>query len=157
MNFRLTGEQIEFAIKQMTTWIEIKLDQGQKVGVADPSHSALLFRLLSGKKPLPKPPPRSFSRPNYELAEGEPVKIELCEHDDGVVVVDQDGGWEWQDKVRGRLVYQKTGDVYKYDPETKVLVRLIEDEKMCVCGHYHSRGFGCNHPACNCNLLREIK
>ena len=36
---------------------------------ADVQHSALLQRLLSGKKPLPLPPPLAMSYPNYSLVE----------------------------------------------------------------------------------------
>ncbi len=42
---------------------------------ADISHSSLLWRLLTGEPPLEKVPPKSFSYPNYELAEGKEETI----------------------------------------------------------------------------------
>lgn len=69
----LTHEEICWIISKMETYIDLA---GGSVGVPDPSHSALLYRLLSGKDPLPIAPPKSYSRPNYHLGEGSPCVVE---------------------------------------------------------------------------------
>jgi len=48
-------------------WLDIKLENNQRqVTSADVDHSALLRRLLSGKEPLPEPPPNG----SYNEVEG---------------------------------------------------------------------------------------
>ena len=73
----LTQDQINFAIQCMAKWIHIRWDNDfGNPNPADVSHSALLHRLLSGKSPLDKPPPKSYSYPDYPMAEGEAVQID---------------------------------------------------------------------------------
>lgn len=100
----------QFAIRQaIREWLVIRLEWDRErltallngnmpivyQLLADVDHSALLHRLLSGKPPLPTPPPRRYSYPDYEsgevleLVDGE-VRCREC----GTVVlsgrVDQD-------------------------------------------------------------------
>ncbi len=64
-----------FFVKCMTKWLTIREEQGHDISPqasqlkADIDHSALLKRLLSGKEPLPLPPPHSFNQPWYSLIE----------------------------------------------------------------------------------------
>jgi hypothetical protein len=56
-------------------WLRVRDRGGRPLplgydGLADElAHSALLERMLSGKAPLPAPPPRSFGQPWYALVE----------------------------------------------------------------------------------------
>lgn len=78
----LTEEQIAFARRQVARWLRIKFHwEGSNFGtnggdrwkdvpqvgalVPDADHSALLWRLLSGKEPLPEPPPLDHAYPVY--------------------------------------------------------------------------------------------
>ena len=58
----LTPEQRIFVTKAIATWFRI-LEENKRFPptMADVSHSVLLQRLLSGKDPLPKVPPRACS------------------------------------------------------------------------------------------------
>jgi len=114
----LTYEQVNFAQSCVAKWMSICEEQQYAVNVPDASHSALLNRLLSGKKSLDKPPPLSFSYPNYWLAEGEEHWItEIRECDilgTTELIIDQCRDWEWCDKPNGILRHKLTGDLYKY-------------------------------------------
>lgn len=135
---KLTSHQAEFAIRCVEQYFLIKEKIGQKLLpsrlMVDMSHSALLRRLLSGKEPLEKPPPKRFSYPCYELGEGEPVEIcymsecpvydekgEQVEKPDEelfLVVIDQDRAWRWVDKEAGILLH-RNGDKFKFTPYEK--------------------------------------
>jgi len=73
------------------TWMRLTIEGGRTVGPCCASHSALLRRLLSGKPPLDKPPPRACSYPWYELGEG--AKCSLIdaprEYERGKLIVEQ--------------------------------------------------------------------
>ena len=70
----LTDEQAEFVRKCFKDWLRLRgkfeqsLDPELRGSInqlcADVDHSSLLRRLLSGKQPHPKPPPRNSARPN---------------------------------------------------------------------------------------------
>jgi hypothetical protein len=65
----------------------------------DLSHSALFSRLLSGKKPLPTPPPTSFSYPWYELLDdGHVESVEVWFDEQGGLVINQNGQWQLIEK-----------------------------------------------------------
>lgn len=52
----------------------------------DVDHSGLLCRCLSGEPVFPFQPPKSFSRPDYDLAEGKLVLVhDLFEEDESLV------------------------------------------------------------------------
>lgn len=88
----LTQEQINFAVGAFTEYLRfIERIEPQKpmslTRVAiNTDHSALLRRLLSGKKPLEVAPPKSYSYPDYAMAEGEVVTGEMFEVGEEVVV-----------------------------------------------------------------------
>lgn len=79
----LTREQQQFARRQFSRWIRVRVEHDQRKGrviermseqdwgqlVADIEHSSLLLRLLSGKDPLPEPPPRAYGYPDYKSVE----------------------------------------------------------------------------------------
>lgn len=106
----LDEKQIGFATKCVMEWIELyHVHLKRDPTPADAVHSSLLRRLLSGKKVLPKPPPKRFSCPDYKLAEGEVCDVgEIWEYKkedlspdgkyDYPVVVDQCLGWKWVEK-----------------------------------------------------------
>lgn len=79
----LTTDQIIFVRQQVARWLSIKfehertnLQAGEKKWprspvsyvhqlIPDADHSALLWRLLEGKEPLPEPPPLENAYPVY--------------------------------------------------------------------------------------------
>lgn len=72
---KLTSKRVDWIIARIEEWYSIREQYQQEGEVTHPSrsdvgHSALLWRLLSGEKALQYPPPRSFSYPNYNAAEG---------------------------------------------------------------------------------------
>lgn len=99
----LTYEQKLLAIEAFSRWLEIYAQHSEKAPIGeeaafqiriDADHSALLFRLLSGKEPLPVPPPTYMSRPWHSLietGEGQPFEV-----------------WDVAD-------YQALGDLWKDD------------------------------------------
>jgi len=67
MNEHLTVDQ---AVVAMARWLQIRQQWTPHAGAVNSAtvdHSALLRRLLSGKEPLPTPPPRACSYPWYDL------------------------------------------------------------------------------------------
>lgn len=130
---KLTDEQIQFVRMSIGTWLRVRRDDSEP-GVplhcpseADAHHSALLWRLLSGKAPLPKAPPRSYSSPDYDLGEGKVVTVidspsELPQRlpNEFGVVINQHVGYKWADKEKGILVH-KNGDYFKYTPNVEKL------------------------------------
>lgn len=101
---------VKAAIDAMSEWVRIRTSHGYRAELtpAEVDHSALLRRLLSGKPPLPEPPPRSFSYPWYELIEtGEDTcfveiiteHVALWNHgspEDPVIIVNQNPEWRLQ-------------------------------------------------------------
>lgn len=140
---KLDEQQIRYAMTCVMQWIEIyqaNMDKPSDRMLApntarptppDAIHSALLYRLLQGKKPFRNPPPKRFSYPSYEMAEGLPCQVmEIWEHTQGnirpdlwaeflersngyTIVVDQHIGWKWINK------YGQEND--KGVPETGIL------------------------------------
>lgn len=106
----LTVEDCRHAVAE---WIRIYWDKyGHGPSSADADHSALLFRLLSGKKALPVAPPTTFSYPNYTLGEGRPYEVfESHVTKDGTVVIDQS---LWRQESDGTLVWPETGERYRW-------------------------------------------
>jgi hypothetical protein len=81
-------------------WLQIRrafersdiLELPEEQLLADLWHSALVERLLSGKEPLDRPPPRSFSYPWYELVErgwGWARQVHVPAEDPYLVLIDQ--------------------------------------------------------------------
>ena len=62
-------------IAALLRWLDIREENGRPFPGsldqlrADIDHSSLLYRLYSGKEPLPEAPPRAMSYPDYELVE----------------------------------------------------------------------------------------
>jgi len=115
----LTEEQIAFVTRAFSEWFAVLFDE-QKVYPtnADVDHSALLHRLLEGKKPFPNPPPKRFSYPCYALAEGEKVEIgSFTEHDNGTIHIDQSDEWRWYNKTTEQLTHVPTLDRYMLTKE----------------------------------------
>ena len=73
---KLSTKRVNWIIDMIGEWYAIREQSGldRDPTRADVDHSALLWRLLSGEKALRYPPPRSFSYPNYEAAEGNEFK-----------------------------------------------------------------------------------
>lgn len=84
----LTTHQVQWALHQVARWLYTRSQWEHhtappraglnpqvlsQIGI-DADHSGLLYRLLSGKDPLPHPPPTSFSRPDYARVEGKDFK-----------------------------------------------------------------------------------
>lgn len=125
----LTEEQKSFVRIQVGTWLRVRRETsipGMPIyapSEADAHHSCLLWRLLSGKEPLPKAPPRSYSCPDYALGEGEAVTVidspfEFPSDDKvsgGKVCINQHSGYKWIDKEKGILQHEN-GDYFKFTP-----------------------------------------
>jgi len=145
----LSNSQIHYAIKRVGLWLDkIK----SKPSSADADHSALLFRVLSGKDPLPKPPPCRMSRPWYELGEGNPIEL----HSDfdkiveinGKVSVGNSGPFEWHNKKRNILVYPPTGElfwIFDKDKNTKCIQKIEGNGFKAL--EINGKLTGCDH--CN--------
>ncbi|HLG26328.1 MAG TPA: hypothetical protein VI423_00920, partial [Paenisporosarcina sp.] len=62
-------------IKTLLEWLQICQQNGRSFPsslttlMINIDHSVLLRRMLEGKPPLPKAPPRTFSYPNYQMIE----------------------------------------------------------------------------------------
>ena len=121
----LTNKQVEFAAQCMAQYLRVLEDEGRGLARAvDVDHSALLRRILSGKKPLPQPPPKRYSYPCYSLGEGLETEIQdLRERDYGDgerVIVDQCSDWVWEDKDKGFLKHLPTGHLYRFWTEKRI-------------------------------------
>lgn len=118
----LTEEQIYFVMKQMERWICIReRDENLRdkpVTFADPTHSGLLFRLLSGKDPLPFPPPCNGSRPDYDLATGAKIKVNSFSDGDYGLHINSDY-YEWVDRPHDLCRHPKSGMLFKITREMK--------------------------------------
>jgi hypothetical protein len=117
----LGGFQSMFAAQQVGKWLDIG---GNTRSSPDATHSALLQRLLLGKKPLDKAPPVRMSYPWYELGEGQ--KIELDPEFDNEVTVNgtkvsfgNSGPFQWVDQKNGIVVYPPSGEHFKVWKEGK--------------------------------------
>lgn len=73
---QLTLRQVEWARHQVARWFLVRQQWEQRPVptsftqlAADADHSALLYRLLSGKEPLPEPPPLRHGYPDYKAVE----------------------------------------------------------------------------------------
>ena len=128
----LSNVQIHYAIKRVGLW----LDTVRSVkSSADADHSALLYRVLSGKDPLPKPPPTKMSSPWYELGEGKKVEIDpefdkihsdVC----GFTYVGNSGPFVWSDKEKGILEFPRSGDRFRiWEEKKKTYIQKIVEEK----------------------------
>lgn len=118
----LDAYQIAFVQRCVRDWMDICEENKRGYGPPDVSHSALLHRLLSGKKALPVPPPKSFSYPNYSLGEGLKTEIhDIVEMDmfDPPTVIEQHRGWKWLDKEKGLLLHIESNEVYHFWTEIK--------------------------------------
>ena len=75
----ITDKKVDWMVTRIEEWIAIRERYVEgNPSMADVGHSALLRRLLSGHSALEYPPPRSFSYPNYRVAEGhdyEPMEV----------------------------------------------------------------------------------
>ncbi len=121
----LTPEQELFAIRCMETYATIASETRGGIGPADPIHSGLLLYLLRGNKPFEKPPPKSYSRPAYELAEGKRCLVGLYQRMFGLekgdlptIYIDQCGDWEWHDVDKFIIKHTISGDLYKFEEAT---------------------------------------
>ncbi len=92
---------------------------------ADVEHSCLIVRLLHGKEPLSQPPPKSFSSPDYDLAEGKAVEILGFSDDDvltkrrgkNAISINQHGGWEWHDREKLIIRHIERDELYQLREE----------------------------------------
>lgn len=117
----LTPDQIYSAIDAVSTWIETCKENNRKYEPVDADHSALLKRLLSGKKLHKNPPPLRFSYPAWELVEDQKIPIiemhESFNLDPGYVVVDQSPEYVWEDKEKQIIKHERLGILYQYSEE----------------------------------------
>ena len=126
----LLETETERVLSCVGRWLDLKNgSRREPTGSADLHHSALLQRLLAGKDPLPLPPPRRFSYPDYSLAEGtevrpeeiacyregtaEPISPSDAQSGDSVVI-DQNS-WRVEGREEGALilVWPETGERYR--------------------------------------------
>jgi hypothetical protein len=135
----LTDSQANFAIKQICRWMNTCEDNERHViSSADVSHSSLLYRLLKGLPLLEKAPPKRFSYPCYELAEGKEVAISEVHENSGavwadfdnvvVVVVDQGAEYMWHNKEKQVLRHVPTGDLYQLSEREIAITQFRNQE-----------------------------
>lgn len=110
----LTPDQINWVIRRIAKWVQVLEDHETLPNSADVTHSSLLYRLLSGKEPLPVAPPRSFSRPNYALGEGMKVRVgtRFVPYDNSYIVLDQ-SQYEYADETKTTVRYPETGETFR--------------------------------------------
>lgn len=111
--------QSSFATQKVAEWLKVG---GTPPG--EPTHSALLQRLFSGKPPLDKAPPLNMSYPWYELGEGN--KIELDPELNREVTLNgtkvsfgNTGPFEWVNQKEGIVVHPPSGERFKVWKEGK--------------------------------------
>jgi hypothetical protein len=98
-------------VQAVRRWLAFREENGDgPPSEPDWDHSALLARLVSGKSPLPEPPPKSFSYPWYELIDnGSAVATEVREvrnwHDNDEVLLSIN-------QARWKII-EKSGDSYR--------------------------------------------
>jgi hypothetical protein len=114
----LTRNQIHFAIQCTSKWIRICEENGRGSSWVDADHSALLFRLLSGKKEFPTPPPLFHSYPAYLLEEGEKqLVVSISNNPVFGLMINQGKGWlpesPLDDQNCGIVIFEATGAKYK--------------------------------------------
>lgn len=129
----LSVEQIEFACKQVRTWMEICESQERPVNAAAVDHSSLLRRLFSGKEALPEPPPLRFSYPAWELVEANEIEIQEFVEDEHGIRIDQHRGYSWVDETQKILTYDRLGLFYQLQerevvPDPSVLKEGLNPE-----------------------------
>lgn len=110
-------EDKNFATKCMAEFIRIRMDNDRDTFPVDVDHSALLNYLLDGNRPFKNPPPKSYSYPDYKMAEGKEVLVELWEDKslfEDRIVINQCKEWEWEDKEKRVLKHLPTGDLYQF-------------------------------------------
>lgn len=82
------------ARKAVGLWLELRqTDWPGAPTRADAEHSALLTRLLSGKKALPKPPPLAFAYPWYDIVETGKAAVTAFWVDSKKLTINQNLGW----------------------------------------------------------------
>ena len=142
----LLEAETERVLSCVGRWLDLKnRSRREPTGSADLHHSALLQRLLAGKDPLPRPPPRRFSYPDYVLAEGTEVRPEeIACYREGTaepippsgaqsgdtVVIDQ-SSWRVEGRQEGALilVWPETGERYRaweHDGSWRLLLQRPE-------------------------------
>jgi len=120
-----TNEEIHKIVSLVARWVKFR---DGNVTLADVHHSALLYRLLSDKEPLTDPPPKAYSQPWYELAEGKKCSVfDIgAGWPDGNVSVAHDSRWRWESSDKKILIFNPTGDKYEWTPNT--------DSSILLCG-----------------------
>lgn len=119
----LDEKAVQFVVEKTAEWVEIRAaNTFQSICAADPSHSDLLRRLLTGKEALPSPPPKFYSQPRYDVAEGEPVQVSV-EHRKAasgktILVIADCYDFEWENEDAGILRFVPTGHRYRLDGKT---------------------------------------
>ena len=131
MEVLVTPEQARHAVVR---WLEVRAAHGyadeHPVTPAEASHSALLARLLSGKEPLPSPPPLSYSYPWYSLIEdGYGVCAEPFEVPETTTVLISGSPWQL-------VARQDDGFIVTHERTPDVLwrVRPPTDEEIDLAG-----------------------
>lgn len=114
----LDAFDIRFALSKMAEWLRIKNDNQ---GAADVDHSGLLYRLLSGKPALPKPPPTVMSQPCYPLGEGKKVPFEFPTINGRVDISAWSHVWKWESQEKNLVRFIAADEVYQI---------TVEDGKM---------------------------
>lgn len=134
----LTPDQANFAVRAMCKYINVREDVGYGLpSSADVSHSSLLYRLLTGKPLLEKPPPKAYSYPCYELGEGLPYYVtdgpfDVPDASDGYgVVISQSRAYKWVDREKGILLH-KNGDDFQFLANPRYEKGQYDDETYSV-------------------------
>lgn len=153
---------VDEAVRAVSQWLRLKGEHANPpnysvpTSCADADHSSLLRRLLRGDKVFPKPPPRRFSYPDYELSDGKTVRIAemFAPHhpiEPGAtneLVVDQNPYWE---RTSDPLIirYKETGQCFRLNRPLDEL--LADRQKIKDAGN---NAFG--EPEMTLTLVPEI-
>lgn len=127
----LSKEQ-QFTLRCVDRWLDIRNEYIPSTPAtgADVDHSSLLRRLLNGDEPLPKPPPRRFSYPDYALGMGEPVaivefgKLDWAGYDKNILVIDQAQWLILEERDDGSFLLEWPVSKEHFELRDKVLQRI---------------------------------
>lgn len=130
-NQPLTPDQVEFACEMVAKWMRVCDENNCNHSAVDVDHSALLRRLLSGKKLHKNPPPTRMSYPAWEMVEEDEICVyEIYDSKSylNTVMVDQSPEYEWEIPWK-ILKHKRLGIRWEYSERETKAITISKDPK----------------------------